>query len=178
MDFKFTAQEEQFRQQVQEFFLQEEKDVRGAREEWDSGQGFGSHSWAIIKKIGVKGWLCPTWPQKYGGLELSFIYRYIIMEQMHHFLNWFSTVGAGMAGPVILNRGSEAQKNNYLPRIAGGEIEFALGYTEPDAGSDMASLAIDADDKGDHFIISGSGMTSTSSRSPGAMDDSIQVSWK
>lgn len=161
MDFKFTAQEERFRQEVQEFFLQEEKDVRGAREEWDSGQGFGSHSWAIIRKIGAKGWLCPTWPKKYGGLELSFIFRYIIMEQMHHFLNWFSTVGAGMAGPVILNRGSKAQKNNYLPRIASGEIEFALGYTEPDAGSDMASLVIDARDKGDHFIISGSKLFNT-----------------
>jgi alkylation response protein AidB-like acyl-CoA dehydrogenase len=87
MDFEFTAQQEQFRQEVREFFHQEEEDVRGAREEWDGGQGFGPHSWTIIGKIGARGWLCPTWPRKYGGLELSFIYRYIIMEQMHHFLN-------------------------------------------------------------------------------------------
>jgi alkylation response protein AidB-like acyl-CoA dehydrogenase len=62
------------------------------------------------------------------------------MEQMHHFLNWVSTIAAGMAGPVILSRGSEAQKKEYLLRIASGEIEFVLGYSEPDAGSDMASL--------------------------------------
>ena len=161
MDFEFTAQQEQFRQEVREFFLQEEEDVRRAREEWDGGQGFGPHCWTIIGKIGARGWLCPTWPGKYGGLELSFIYRYIIMEQMHHFLNWFSTVGAGMAGPVILSRGSEAQKQDYLPRIARGEIEFALGYTEPNAGSDMASLVIYAEDKGDYFIISGSKLFNT-----------------
>ena len=161
MDFKFSAQEKHFRQQVREFFLQEEKDARGAREEWDSGKGFGPHCWSMIRKIGAKGWLCPTWPKKYGGLELSFMYRYLIMEHMHHFLNWFSTVGAGMAGPVILNRGSEEQKKNYLPRIAKGEIEFALGYTEPNAGSDMASLVINAEDKGDHFIISGSKLFNT-----------------
>jgi 3-oxocholest-4-en-26-oyl-CoA dehydrogenase alpha subunit len=161
MDFEFTAQQERFRQEVREFFLQQEEDVRGAKDEWDGGQGFGPHSWSIIGKIGAKGWLCPTWPRKYGGLELSFIYRYIIMEQMHHFLNWFSTVGAGMAGPVILTRGSETQKQDYLPRIAGGEIEFALGYTEPNAGSDMASLVIDAEDRGDHFIICGSKLFNT-----------------
>jgi alkylation response protein AidB-like acyl-CoA dehydrogenase len=161
MDFEFTRQQAQFRQEVRQFFLDQAEDVRGAREEWDGGQGFGPRSWSIIGKIGARGWLCPTWPKKYGGLELSFIYRYIIMEQMHHFLNWFSTVGAGMAGPVILSRGSEAQKQDYLPRIARGEIEFALGYTEPNAGSDMASLVIHAEDKGDHFIISGSKLFNT-----------------
>lgn len=161
MDFRFTAEEERFRKEVLEFFLKEEEDARGAKEEWDGGQGFGPHSWSIIKKIGTKGWLCPTWPKEYGGLELSFMYRYIMMEQMHRHLNWFSTVGAGMAGPVILKWGSEAQKKDYLPRIAGGEIEFVLGYSEPDAGSDLASLIINAEDKGDHFIISGAKLFNT-----------------
>ncbi len=161
MDFRFTPEEEKFRKEVLAFFLKEKEDARGAKEEWDSGQGFGPHSWAILRKIGGKGWLCPTWPKEYGGLELSFMYRYIIMEQMHHFLNWWSTVGAGMAGPVILKWGSEAQKKNYLPRIAGGEIEFVLGYSEPNAGSDLASLIINAEDKGDYFIISGAKLYNT-----------------
>jgi hypothetical protein len=161
MDFKFKPEEEKFKEDVREFFIREEEDVRRAREEWDGGQGFGPHCWSIIRKIGAKRWLCPTWPKEYGGLELSFVYRYIIMEQMHHFLNWVSTIAAGMAGPVILNRGSEAQKKEYLLRIASGEIEFVLGYTEPDAGSDIASLVINAEDKGDHFIISGSKLFNT-----------------
>jgi alkylation response protein AidB-like acyl-CoA dehydrogenase len=161
MDFKFTPDEEKFRKEVLAFFLKEKEDARGAKEEWDSGQGFGPHSWAILKKIGGKGWLCPTWPKEYGGLGLSFMYRYIIMEQMHRSLNWFSTVGAGMAGPVILKWGSEAQKKDYLPRIAKGEIEFVLGYSEPNAGSDLASLIINAEDKGDYFIISGAKLYNT-----------------
>jgi alkylation response protein AidB-like acyl-CoA dehydrogenase len=161
MDFRFSAEEEKFMQNVHDFFIKEEKIAIEARKEWDSGLGFGPFCWQILKKIGEKGWLCPTWPKEYGGLELSYMYRYIVMEQMHHFTDIYSTVGAGMAGPVILNHGNEKQKKEYLPKIAKGEIEFALGYTEPDAGSDLASLVIKAEDKGDYFLINGSKLFNT-----------------
>jgi hypothetical protein len=114
-----------------------------------------------LRKIGSKGWLCPTWPKKYGGLELPYIYRYIIQEQMHYFTNIYGTVSAGMAGPIILRHGSEEQKKEYLPRIAGGEIEFALGYSEPQAGSDLASLEIKAEDMGEYFLLNGQKMFNT-----------------
>ena len=161
MDFNFSPEVESFKQEVADFFEEERAITVEAQKEWDSGQGYGPNCWAIMRNIGAKGWLCPTWPREYGGLELSYMYRYIIQEQMHHFLGIYSTVGAGMAGPVILKQGSAEQKQRYLPRIAGGEIEFALGYTEPEAGSDLASLAISAEDKGDHFIISGQKMFNT-----------------
>jgi 3-oxocholest-4-en-26-oyl-CoA dehydrogenase alpha subunit len=163
MDFEFSQQEENFRQEVRKFFISERKVVDEARREWDSGQGFGPYCWEILQKIGAKGWLCPTWPKKYGGLELSYIYRYIIQEQMHYFTNIYATVSAGMAGPIILKQGSEQQKNEYLLRIARGEIEFALGYTEPQAGSDLAALEIRAEDKGDHFLMNGQKMFNTRS---------------
>jgi alkylation response protein AidB-like acyl-CoA dehydrogenase len=83
------------------------------------------------------------------------------MEQMYYYTDIFVTIGAGMAGPIILNHGSEQQKKEYLPRIAKGEIEFALGYTEPQAGSDVASLEINAEDKGDYFLINGQKMFNT-----------------
>lgn len=161
MDFSFSPEMEKFRQGVQDFFVQQGETVSQAREEWDSGLGFGPRCWEILKKIGSRGWLCPTWPKEYGGLDLSYMYRYIVMEQMHYFLNIYSTVGAGMAGPVILRQGSEQQKKDYLGPIARGEIEFALGYTEPQAGSDLAALAIRAEDKGDHFLINGSKLFNT-----------------
>jgi alkylation response protein AidB-like acyl-CoA dehydrogenase len=161
MNFQFSPEEEKFQEEVQKFFLAEEKVVTAAREEWDLGQGFGPHCWEIMKKIGAKGWLCPMWPKEYGGLGLSYMYRYIIMEQMQYFLNMWSTVGAGMAGPIILHHGSEKQKMQYLPAIARGEIEFALGYTEPQAGSDVSSLNIRAEDKGDHFLINGTKLFNT-----------------
>ncbi len=161
MDFNFTPEEEKFRKEVRDFFIQEEKVVAEATKEWDSGLGYGPNCWKILKKIGSKGWLCPTWPKEYGGLELSYMYRYVLMEEMQYFLNIYSTVGAGMAGPVIMKHGSEEQKKAFLIPIARGEIEFALGYTEPQAGSDLAALAIKAEDKGDYFLMNGSKIFNT-----------------
>lgn len=161
MDFRFSQEEEKFRQEVNDFFIREGKAVSKAREEWDSGQGFGPYCWEILRKIGANRWLCPTWPKEFGGLELPYIYRYIVQERMHYYTNIFGTVGAGMAGPIILRHGSSQQKKEYLRRIARGEIEFALGYTEPQAGSDLASLEIRAEDKRDRFIINGQKMFNT-----------------
>lgn len=161
MDFDFSQDEARFREEVRDFLQKEEALAKGTRKEWDSGLGYGENSWKMLKKIGEKGWLCPTWPKEYGGLELSYMYRYIVMEQMHYYLNIYSTVGAGMAGPVILSHGSEAQKKEFLLPIARGEIEFALGYTETQAGSDLAALMIRAEDKGDHFLINGSKLFNT-----------------
>jgi hypothetical protein len=161
MDFRFSSREEDFKRQVCDFFAREESAAAGARKEWNSGQGFGPCCWEILGKLGAMGWLCPTWPKKYGGLELPYIFRYIIMEEMCRFTDIYVTVGAGMAGPVILQHGSEKQRQEYLPRIARGEIEFALGYTEPQAGSDVAAIEIKAVDKGDYFLINGQKMFNT-----------------
>jgi alkylation response protein AidB-like acyl-CoA dehydrogenase len=161
MNFQFSAEEGKFKGEVHQFFLSEKELAYEARVEWDSGLGFGPSCWKILSKIGERGWLCPTWPKEYGGLGFSYMYRYIIMEQMHYFLNIYSTVGAGMAGPIILKQGSEQQRREYLPPIARGEVEFVLGYTEPQAGSDLASLNIRAEDKGDFFLINGSKLFNT-----------------
>lgn len=161
MDFQLSLEEEKFKQEVQGFFTKEEKLCVEVRKEWDSGLGFGPNCWKVLKKIGKKGWLCPTWPKEYGGLESSYMYRYIIMEQMHHFLNIYSTVGAGMAGPVIMHHGNEQQKKEFLLPIARGEIEFALGYTEPQAGCDLAAMGIKAEDKGDYFLMNGTKIFNT-----------------
>jgi Acyl-CoA dehydrogenases len=154
MDFAFAPEEEEFRRQLHDFFVSE-KAAAKAREEWDSGQGFGPFCWEILGKLGSRGWLCPNWPKEYGGLGLPYVYRYIVMEEMAYHTGIYATVGAGMAGPVILAHGSESQKKEYATRIARGEIEFALGYTEPQAGSDVASLDIRAEDKGDYFLMNG-----------------------
>lgn len=161
MNFKYAPEEEKFKEEVVNFFRREQVLVTEARKEWNSGLGFGPGCWKLLGKIGEKGWLCPTWPKEYGGLELPYIYRYIIMEQMYYHMDIYSTVGAGMAGPVILRHGSEEQKRKFLPQIAHGEIEFTLGYTEPQAGSDLAALTIKAEDKGDYFLINGTKLFNT-----------------
>ncbi len=161
MDFRLSEEEERFKQDLVDFFHQKQDLVEGTRQEWDSGEGYGPHTWQMLRELGSRGWLVPNWPREYGGLGLSYMYRYIVQEQMHYFLNIYSTVGAGMAGPVIMRQGTETQKGFFLPKIAGGEIEFVLGYTEPEAGSDLASLTIDAREEGDGFVINGQKMFNT-----------------
>lgn len=120
MDFQLLPEQEKFKEEVHAFFVQEATLASLAMKEVDTGLGFGPNCWEMLKKIGGRGWLCPTWPKEYGGLGLSFMYRYVVMEEMDHFTNMYTTVGAGMAGPVILRQGTEKQKKEYLPRIAGG----------------------------------------------------------
>ncbi|MHC1585490.1 MAG: acyl-CoA dehydrogenase family protein [Candidatus Syntropharchaeia archaeon] len=160
MEFEYGKEEREFQEEVRNFF-KEEKATEEMRKEIESGLGFGPATWEILQKMGKRGWLTPTWPRKYGGLELPDIYRYIVMEELDYWTGLRVLVGAGMAGPIILKYGSEEQKENYLPRIARGEIEFALGYTEPNAGSDLASLEIRAEDKGDYFLMNGQKMFNT-----------------
>lgn len=161
MEFEFTPEEEAFKQEVHSFFLSEKKIVDGMREE-QKIYNFGPNTWDILKKLGSRGWLCPTWPKKYGGLELPDIYRYIVMEELNYYTGCVGLTGAGMVGPVLLHRGSEQQKNEYLPQIARGETEFCLGYTEPEAGSDFANVSLRAEDRGEHFFLNGQKMFNTS----------------
>lgn len=118
MDFGFSSEEERFKREVRDFFIKEEKLASEAKNEFPSG--YGPACWEILRKLGAKGWLCPTWPKEYGGLELPYSYRYIILEQMQYFTNLLPPVGSGMAGPIILMQGSEEQKKKYLLRIAKG----------------------------------------------------------
>ena len=132
MDFGFSREEEAFRQEVRDFLKREV--TPELREEAETGAGWGPQIWAFIRELGAKGWLTPTWPKEYGGLELPPIYRFIMHEELNYFgalPNEALVVGAGVSGPTIMMYGSEEQKQKYLLKIAKGEIEFALGYTEP-----------------------------------------------
>jgi len=156
MDFGFSKEEEAFRQVVRDFLKKEV--TPEIIKEGESGIGWGPHTWGLVRKLGARGWLTPTWPKEYGGLGLPSIYRFIIHEELDYaeaLPHEALTVGAGVAGPTIMLYGSEEQKRDYLPRIAHGEIEFALGYTEPQAGSDLASLQIKAEERGDHYVFNG-----------------------
>jgi len=156
MDFGFSKEEEAFRKGVRDFLRKEV--TPEVREEADSGIGWGPHIWELVRKLGARGLLTPTWPKEYGGLGLPSVYRFIVHEELDYaeaLPHEALTVGAGVAGPTIMLYGSAEQKSTYLPRIARGEIEFALGYTEPEAGSDLASLQLRAEERGDHFIFNG-----------------------
>ena len=111
------------------------------------------------QRIGAKGWGTPTWPTKYGGGGLSQAHARVLQQEMGRigaFNPLASGMGITMIGPTIMDYGTEAQKAEHLPRIVKGEVQWCVGYSEPGAGSDLASLQTRCEDKGDHWLINGS----------------------
>jgi len=155
MDFRLTEEEEKFRQEVRQFLQGESELIEKVRWEETLGTGWGESTKDLLRKTGARGYLTPAWPKEYGGLGASNVERHIVAEEMAYFVGRMGAVGVGMAGPVVLRFGTEEQKKTFLPRISKGEIEFALGYTEPEAGSDLASLQMRAVRDGDYYIING-----------------------
>jgi len=107
--------------------------------------------------IGDKGWGVPTWPAAYGGGGLSRAEARVLGEEMARAGAWNPIGGMGvmMFGPTLLEYGSEAQKREHIPAIARGEVRWCQGYSEPGAGSDLASLQCFAEDRGDHYLVNG-----------------------
>ncbi len=110
-----------------------------------------------LQRTAERGWTVPTWPKAYGGGGLSGEEAKVLAQEMKR-LNCrvpLQSFGIWMLGPALLKFGNEEQKREHLPKIARGEIRWCQGYSEPNAGSDLASLATRAEDRGDHFIVNG-----------------------
>ncbi len=110
-----------------------------------------------LERMGAKGWTVPDWPKEYGGGGLSPAQTKVLREEMAALAcrSPLNSFGISMLGPALLKYGTEAQKMAHLPKIARGEIRWCQGYSEPNAGSDLAALASRAEDRGDHFIVNG-----------------------
>ena len=110
-----------------------------------------------LDRMGARSWTVPDWPTAYGGGGLSPAETKVLREEMRRIAarNPLNSFGISMLGPALLKYGSEEQKLEYLPRIARGEIRWCQGYSEPNAGSDLASLATSAEDAGDHYVVNG-----------------------
>lgn len=111
-----------------------------------------------LERMAEKGWTAPTWPTEYGGGGLNREQEKILREEMKRIdaRPPLYSFGISMIGPALLKFGSEELKQQHLPPIIRGEIHWAQGYSEPNAGSDLASLQARAEDKGDHYILNGS----------------------
>ncbi len=160
MDFRFSQEEEAFRQEVRRW-LREEIPQRwieldpGMWEETDE-------SWALARgfqrKLGEKGWLAPAFPREYGGLALSHMNRLVLAEELSYSRAPVSVeveITVNWVAPSIMLFGTEQQKKDYVTAIARGEIVFCIGYSEPDAGSDLASLKTRAVEERDDYVING-----------------------
>ena len=110
-----------------------------------------------LKRMADKGWTVPAWPKEYGGGGLSKDEVKILKAEMRAMgaRSPLESFGIWMLGPALLQFGTHEQKAHFLPPIARGEIRWAQGYSEPNSGSDLASLQTKCEDKGDHWIING-----------------------
>jgi len=156
MDFRFTPEEEAFRQELRGWlkenvppnwegvFLEEEE------EEWTLGRAF-------VKKLSQKGWVAPAWPKEYAGMDASPAMQLAYNEEMGYHRAPIGSIlqAVGYIGPAILSFGTEEQKKQHLPPITAGETVWCQGFSEPEAGSDLASLKTRAVKDGDDYVING-----------------------
>ena len=156
MDFRFTEQEEAFRQEVIEFSKKEVGDWRGMIDEGDRIGDSWERNLQMSKKILDKGWMALSWPREYGGQGRSTIEYFLFKEVTEY----YGTMGVDhwgtyMVGPAVLIHGTEEQKKRFLLPISRGETIWCEGFSEPDAGSDLASVKCQAKEEDDHFVING-----------------------
>jgi acyl-CoA dehydrogenase len=108
-------------------------------------------------RMGARGWTAPEWPAAYGGGGLDAAQARVLREELRRInaRTPLLSFGISMLGPALLRYGSEEQKSEHLPKIVRGEIRWCQGYSEPGAGSDLASLQTRAEDRGDHYLVNG-----------------------
>ena len=157
---------DQFRQEVREWLASNcPESMRSAyRSEADvcwGGRNFQFQSddqrlW--LERMAERGWTAPAWPREYGGGGLGRVQVKILKEELAriHARPALMSFGISMLGPALLKFGSEELKQQHLPPIVRGEIRWAQGYSEPNAGSDLASLQARCEDMGDHYLLNGS----------------------
>jgi alkylation response protein AidB-like acyl-CoA dehydrogenase len=165
MEFQFNKKEAAFYNEVDGFLKKTlPPDWAAQSFHWPGGYGTGEiqsdESKKIVaqyrQKIIEKGWLTISWPKEYGGKAYSFMEQAIFDERTSYYRAPNpDVIAAGIVGPTILRIGSEENKQEWIPRIASGEISMWLGYSEPDAGSDLAGIQTTAIEDGDDYIING-----------------------
>ena len=155
MNLTFTEEEEAFRREVRAWI--EDAMPEEIHRKAQGAGGFTPEESAQWHKIlYAKGWIAPHWPKELGGTGWDAAKRFIFNEEME--LSGappLSTFGLSMVGPLIISYGTDAQKKRFLPKILSAEEIWCQGYSEPGAGSDLASLRTTAEDAGDHFIVNG-----------------------
>jgi pimeloyl-CoA dehydrogenase large subunit len=164
MDLRFTPEENAFRDEVRTFF--KENLPEGIRKKAAEGIRYVKDDIVTWQRIlNKKGWAAPHWPKEYGGTGWSPVQLYIYKEEMQQApAPEPLPFGVSMVGPVIIQFGREDQKKKYLPRILNLDDWWCQGFSEPGAGSDLASLKTSAKRDGDHYIINGQKTWTTSAQ--------------
>jgi alkylation response protein AidB-like acyl-CoA dehydrogenase len=145
VEFELTPDEKGFEAEVEAFLRENASpEVMDPNPEQLSQTVDSPAKRAFMKKLAERGWLGMSWPKAYGGSELSGIYDFILTEALSRWGAPQPGKGVGIVGKTLIRRGSEKLKAEFLPQIIRGEVEFAIGYSEPQAGSDAANMQLRA----------------------------------
>ena len=183
MDWRDSAEQAAFRTEVQEVIrarlpqryqtLAERGELEGRAWEWDRKAADPEVRRAAMEwhhALAERGWVAPHWPKEYGGAGLTPIEQFILNQELARAgAPGVGGSGVGLLGPTLIVHGTEQQRKRYLPPILNGEVTWAQGYSEPGAGSDLASLQTRAVRDGDEFVINGQKIWTSAAHTADAM---------
>jgi alkylation response protein AidB-like acyl-CoA dehydrogenase len=158
MKLRLTREQEELRAELVAFLdaeLPPEHEEGAESAEWAPDE---EYAWVheFNRRLGAAGWLVPHWPVEYGGRGLGIIEQVIVREELaYRRAPLINPNGVHMLGPVLMREGTAEQKARHLPGIASGNVIWAQGYSEPNAGSDLAALQMKAERNGDHYLLNG-----------------------
>ena len=163
MNFDFSPEQEAFRAEVEAFLdANDDPEVFDPTRENMAQIVDTPKRRALMKKLGEQGWLGITWPREYGGQEGDGVYEYILNEALAARGGPQIGKGVGIIGKTLIAHGSEFLKEEFLPKILANEVEFAVGYSEPEAGSDAAAMKLKATETEGGWILNGQKTWTTS----------------
>jgi alkylation response protein AidB-like acyl-CoA dehydrogenase len=152
MYIDYTPEQQALRDELRAYFAQlmtpeEKESLRGA----EGGDTYRR----IVRQMGKDGWLGVGFPKEYGGQGRTALEQFIFIDELRRAGAPLPFVTLSTVGPALMELGSETQKDEFIPKILAGEVHFAIGYTEPEAGTDLASLSTSAVKDGDEYVING-----------------------
>jgi 3-oxocholest-4-en-26-oyl-CoA dehydrogenase alpha subunit len=159
MHLAYTPEQERLRQQLREYFASlMTPELRHGLAETGGDYGDGRAYRGIVRQLGRDGWLVLGWPQEYGGRGGSTLDQLIFMDEAVIAGVPIPFLTINTVGPTIMRFGTPEQRERYLPRIAAGELHFSIGYSEPEAGTDLAALRTRAVRDGEGYVVNGQKM--------------------
>src|SRR5690242_489760 len=163
MDFEFTPEQEAFAAEVEKFLDEhDDPDIFDLTRENMSQIVDTPKRRAFMAEVGAKGWLGITWPEEYGGTEGEGVYEFILNEALAGRGGPQIGKGVGIIGKTLIKHGNDFLKQKFLPMILRNDVEFAVGYSEPNAGSDAASMRLKAERDGEGWRLNGQKTWTTS----------------
>ncbi|MDT4948629.1 MAG: hypothetical protein QOJ37_1224 [Pseudonocardiales bacterium] len=156
MDFEPDPDQRRWLSEIREFLRETVTDELLLERARHGSEHAGPATIEFRRRMGERGWFGLNWPKHYGGLEMGPVYQHILVSELEYWRVPTLDLTVTSVAPMIMRHGTEQNKTEFLPLIARGEMRVAVGYSEPDAGTDLASLRTSARLDGDEWVINGS----------------------